>query len=31
LAKIITGLNQEMIEYKEEKRKREERMGRLKK
>jgi len=31
LVKIITGLNREMVEYKEEKRKREERMGKLKK
>lgn len=31
LARIITGLNREMVEYKEEKRKREERVGKLKK
>lgn len=31
LAKIIAGLNREMVDYKEEKRKREERMGKLNK
>lgn len=31
LVKIISGLNREMVEYKDEKRKREERVGKLKK